>query len=144
MNFLSLVYSAFMDGRKNAWFQHNYVKLTIFIVPLFCIMVQPYLLFSINTSLRTITEEKVKQSITTRSFLHGSQSLYPLLVWMRKTKADENLSSLSLQMAIKYTKITWFCIILTRKNTKIHGFPDFWENFTHAQTAETRHSFCLS
>ena len=38
------------------------MKLIIFIAPLFCIMTQPYLLFSINTSSRSITEKKVKQS----------------------------------------------------------------------------------
>ena len=38
------------------------VKLTIVIAPLFRIMTQPYLLFSIKTSSRSTTEEKVKQS----------------------------------------------------------------------------------
>ena len=37
------------------------VKLTIFNAPLFCMM-QPYLLFSVNTSSRSIAEEEVKQS----------------------------------------------------------------------------------
>ena len=62
---------------------------------------------------------------------------------MCKTKADENSLSLSLQVAItrKNTKITWLCIFRMQKNIKI---TDFWENFTPAQTAETRRSFCLS
>ena len=74
---------------------------------------------------------------------------------MCKAKADENLSFLSLQVAImrKNTKITRLCIFHTWKNTiRYHtkntirgripyGFPDFWENFAHAQMAKTRHSF---
>ena len=43
-----------------------------------------------------------------------------------KTKAQENLSSLSLQVAIM------------QKNTKK---IDFLKNFVHVQMAETRHSF---
>ena len=50
---------------------------------------------------------------------------------MRKTKADENPSSLSLQVAItqKNTKITRLCVIHTRKNTKITQFPRFLGKF---------------
>ena len=29
----------------------------------------------------------------------------------------------------------------TQKNTKKHGFPDFWENFVHAQTAKLNQAF---
>ena len=50
---------------------------------------------------------------------------------MRKTKADENPSSLSLQVAItqKNTKITRLCVIHTWKNTKITRFPRFLGKF---------------
>ena len=50
---------------------------------------------------------------------------------MHKTKVDENLLSLSLQMAItrKNTEITRLCVIHTRKNTKITRFPRFLGKF---------------
>ena len=50
---------------------------------------------------------------------------------MRKTKADENSSWLSLWVAItwKNTKITQLCVIHTRKNTKITRFPRFLGKF---------------
>ena len=44
------------------------VKLTVFIPLLFCIMMQPYLLFSINTTLRSIMEEMVKKKLSHSHF----------------------------------------------------------------------------
>ena len=62
---------------------------------------------------------------------------------MHKTKVDENSLSLSLQVAImrKNTKITWLCIILTQKNTKVTRFSRFLGIFCACANGWTRRSF---
>ena len=108
------------------------VKLTSFIAPLFCIMTQPYLMFLINTSSRSIAEQKLKQSLHGHFSMASSYCILRLCrLCVRPRLMHENSSLLSLQVAIthKNTKIIRLCKIHTRKNTKITRFPRFLGKF---------------
>ena len=105
------------------------VKLTSFVAPLFCIMMQSYL---INTSSRSIAEKKVNHSPHGHFSMASSHCIIHLCRLYVRPRLMRTRCHCHCKWPLrgrKNTIITQLCIIHMRKNTKITWFPRFLGKF---------------